>query len=349
MMRILYILFLGVCLSLNSVAQEPFLSQYHMAPTFLSPSMAGSTGGSRVVTNFRNQWPGIEQAYKTFTASADMYISPFNSGVGIIASKDLQGSGNLSTLNLSLQYSYRVKLSRTFQFVPGIQFSYGQRKIDLDKLTYATDIIAGTTNGMSYLYFDESSVNYFDFSTSAFLFANDMWIGVNVDHLFRPNTTFLGKEIEIPLKTTIFGAFHVWKERAFAMKFPKWAAFTLRYQQQHNANQLDMGAYLFLSILDIGAWYRGVPIFKDDTDNNRSLEHSAMVLSLGLSKEGFHVGYSFDVPLTKMTFDGRGAHELYMVIEMAEFFGFGDFCLSCLAKRKGIRFNREMPKNMKMY
>jgi type IX secretion system PorP/SprF family membrane protein len=339
-----------VLMPLISKAQDPFLSQFNMAPTFLSPSLAGSTGGSRFVANYRNQWPGIEQAYKTYAASVDMYLSPIKSGIGFVVTNDVQGSANLSTLNLGLQYSFRVKLNRRWQFVPGLQFTYGQRKIDLDKLTYATDIEAHTTNGMSYLYFDESSVSYLDFATSAFFFSKELWLGVNVDHLMNPNTSFLGDDLgKIPVKATLFGACNIWKDRSFAEKNPKRASFAFRYQRQNKVSQLDMGMYMYVSSIDFGAWYRGIPLFNNEPNDNRKVENSAVVLSVGLSKGGFHIGYAFDVPITNMTMNGRGAHEVYMVIEMASFFGFGDDCLSCLARRKGIRFNWEMPRNMKMY
>lgn len=87
--RITFILLLQVfLLGTKSYAQDPHFSQFYAAPTFMSPSLAGSTGGVRVTTNYRNQWPGIKQAYQSYAVSGDMYVNKYHSGFGAIMVTD---------------------------------------------------------------------------------------------------------------------------------------------------------------------------------------------------------------------------------------------------------------------
>ena len=71
------LLFLTVCVSLASVvtAQDPNFSQFFASPLTLNPALTGKFDGDfRFAANYRNQWPSINNAYTTGTASFDMGI-----------------------------------------------------------------------------------------------------------------------------------------------------------------------------------------------------------------------------------------------------------------------------------
>ena len=56
-------------------AQDPHFSQFFASPLSLNPALTGRFDGTlRVAGNYRNQWPTIDNAFKTYTASVDFAI-----------------------------------------------------------------------------------------------------------------------------------------------------------------------------------------------------------------------------------------------------------------------------------
>jgi type IX secretion system PorP/SprF family membrane protein len=77
------ILFLFIVLfSTRLFAQDPHFSQFYANSLYLSPSFAGITQGTRLITDIRDQWPGIPGSFFTSTISLDHFIPTLNSGWG---------------------------------------------------------------------------------------------------------------------------------------------------------------------------------------------------------------------------------------------------------------------------
>jgi Type IX secretion system membrane protein PorP/SprF len=106
---------LTVCVMLASVckAQDPNFSQFFSSPLTLNPALTGKFDGAfRLAGNFRNQWPTINNAYVTRTASIDFGIlknrlSDIDQlGVGILGVTDRAGDGVLVTNYAGLSLAY---------------------------------------------------------------------------------------------------------------------------------------------------------------------------------------------------------------------------------------------------
>ena len=67
---------------------------------YLSPSFAGATNEYRFAMNYRDQWPSVPGVFNTYSISFDKALTNFNSGIGVLATYDVAGSGNLSTTNI---------------------------------------------------------------------------------------------------------------------------------------------------------------------------------------------------------------------------------------------------------
>ena len=81
-------------------AQDPNFSQFFASPLTLNPALTGKFDGSfRVAGNYRNQWPTINTAFRTATASFDIAILqnklPYNDqfGVGVMGFTDRSANG----------------------------------------------------------------------------------------------------------------------------------------------------------------------------------------------------------------------------------------------------------------
>ena len=66
--------FIFVCVG-SAFAQDPHFSQFSSSPLTLNPAFTGKFFGTyRVAGNYRNQWPSINNAFTTATASIDFHI-----------------------------------------------------------------------------------------------------------------------------------------------------------------------------------------------------------------------------------------------------------------------------------
>lgn len=348
-MRIAAIIIVLITLfALPAIGQDPHFSQFYAAPNYLGPSLAGSSGGTRFVANYRNQWPGITKTYQTLAFSGDMYINKYRSGFGLIMVSDKAGSAALTTNLLGMQYSYRVQLGEEWQFVPGLQFTLSQRSIDRNKLIFPDEVQNGYPSaGDTYL--TDTKAQYVDFATSLFLYSPRLWFGLTADHLLAPNYTFMDEKATLPLKIVQFGGVNIWKQGAKRVEEPRTASLCYRFEYQNSFKQLDLGAYFFARVLDFGIWYRGLPVFNNKNAGDRKIDSDAIILMVGYSFGSFRIGYSYDIQLSSIAAYGAGAHEVSLQLEMGELFGCGAKYFDCFARRTGIQFDGDRPRKLKIF
>ena len=107
-MRRTWKLFVGVFIllfiSMQSNAQDPAFSQFYANPLYLNPAFTGATpkGCPRVNFNYRDQWPGIERTFVTYSASWDQHVDAVGGGLGVLVTQDRAGAGRLNTSQASL-------------------------------------------------------------------------------------------------------------------------------------------------------------------------------------------------------------------------------------------------------
>ena len=117
MKKILSTLIICVSLVSVSIAQDPNFSQFFASPLTMNPAMTGKFDGVyRFAANYRNQWPTINNAYTTMTASFDMgimknRIPDFDQfGIGLMAYSDKAGDGALNSVYYGLSVAYHKAL-----------------------------------------------------------------------------------------------------------------------------------------------------------------------------------------------------------------------------------------------
>src|SRR5829696_3271046 len=86
--------------ALSVKAQDPNFSQFFASPLTLNPALTGKFDGDfRLAANYRNQWPTINNAFTTYTVSADASILKSRIsevdqfGVGVMGFRDQSGNG----------------------------------------------------------------------------------------------------------------------------------------------------------------------------------------------------------------------------------------------------------------
>jgi type IX secretion system PorP/SprF family membrane protein len=316
-----YIVFfaaLFLCNAFSSYGQDPQYSQYYAAPLYLNPALAGSELTSRVGLNYRNQWPGLDANFSTFSAYYDTFNEDLNSGFGFHLMNDVEGAAGLRSISLSGLYSYELRLAEGAYFRPGFQVSYIRRDIGyFENLVFADQIPRwdpfGPLDPQTGLDGFGQPVNMLSLSFGGLFFTENFWIGGATHHVNQPNQSFIDGTSPLPMKISVHGGYriplapgpmrrdftHTYKERYITPTF--------NYKRQGPFEQLDVGAYLYAEPIILGLWYRGLPYKPVENQSNRD----AIVLLLGVSlPTGFNVGYSFDYTVSQLGIQSGGAHEI---------------------------------------
>jgi len=63
-------------------AQDPVFSQFYLSPLQLNPGLSGLTEDPRFSANYRNQYPGFNNAYRTYALSYDQFFPSIKGGLG---------------------------------------------------------------------------------------------------------------------------------------------------------------------------------------------------------------------------------------------------------------------------
>jgi len=297
-----------ILISINKLkAQDPQYSQFYASPLYLSPSLAGATGTSRIAYNFRDQWPAFAGTFITSSVSFDTYFPQYRSGVGVLFMGDFSGSSYMSQYLAGLQYSFDIPLNTEFSIRPGLGAYYIGRGIMSSNFIFGDQLttqLIGGGNGTSVQIPPIGSTHKADISASAVLFSRDLWFGFTADHLLMPNVSLAGLRDPLPMKFTAFAGVVLYNRITLRKEREQNLTLAANFKHQGNANQLDLGVYWRYRQLLVGSWYRGIPLFKKYAGSD------AIVLTMGLQTGKFNIGYSYDITFSDLISETGGAHEV---------------------------------------
>ena len=306
-----YILILTFFLSLNGYGQDPTFSQFYANPLYLAPSFAGATQDYRLGMNYRNQWPAIPGVFHTYCISFDKALPNFNSGIGVLATYDVAGSGDLSTTNIGLLYSYDFLINKEWHIRPGVNFKFYYLGLDIYKLIFNSQLTgSGTSPSLYPPPFD--NVADVDFATSALIYNDRIWGGFTLDHLLAPKTSFYGDDSNVPVKFNMFGGIQILKKTRLRVKMKEVLSVAMNFQRQAKFYQTDIGLYYYKDPLIFGLWYRGIPLVTSQAGD-------AIIGLVGIKTSQLHIGYSYDFTISNLISSSGGAHEISLVYEFTSF------------------------------
>jgi type IX secretion system PorP/SprF family membrane protein len=312
---------LMVCVALVSVsnAQDPNFSQFFASPLTLNPALTGKFDGVyRVAGNFRNQWPTINNAFVTKTASIDFGILQNRLaeidklGVGLLFVTDNAGDGVLVTNygGLSLAYHKGLDENGYNQIGIGFQATLASKRLDITKVKFGDQLTPlGFTGVTSEIFSNKQiSINYVDVnagvlyngSTNGY---NNFYIGASMYHINRPTETFKGGQYLLSARTTFQAG---GKIPAGPYNYLHFAANHSIQAKAHNT--MIGGAYSYNinqneenpTNIYIGSWYR----FND-----------AVIPYIGLEVGGLTIGASYDANTSslKPASNTRGGIEFSLI------------------------------------
>jgi type IX secretion system PorP/SprF family membrane protein len=299
------ILFFSFFICRLCCSQDPHFSQFFASPLTLNPANTGNFDGSfRANTNFRNQWPSINNAYKTYTVSIDAPIlekkipTYDRMGIGIVAMSDRSGNGLLSENNVALSVAYKKSLDdQGYSAISvGLQASYVNYRFNPsvayfeDQLTFdgftmpSSELLLGRNLSKSFVDFHAGLI--YTLSTTDY---NLFYIGSSYFHTFSPTMQFNDQQNNLSPRFNIHGGGYL----PLSLNSTIHASF--QYQQQQIQNEILLGAVYSYFLqpnprdyveLYLGSWIR---------------LNDAIIPYVGIDYNRLMIGISYDINSTKKT------------------------------------------------
>jgi type IX secretion system PorP/SprF family membrane protein len=240
-------------------AQDPYFSQFFMNPVYLNPSYAGTMKVPRVGVQYRNQWPGMGNAYTTYFASFDTYLPKISSGIGLLIYNDVQGDGLYTESSFKFIYSKEIRISKDWTMYGSITAGAQLNSLNTTRLIFSDslDPIYGQIQPTSEVLPDNNNRLFPDFGTGLLLFNDKYFFGLSSDHLSEPNKSiYSANSSQLPRKYTAHFEVNLpYYERGHWRKF-----CTLNpnfiIQTQGNEQNITYGLYANRKGISLGIWNR---------------------------------------------------------------------------------------------
>jgi len=308
-----------------SEAQDPNFSQFFASPLTLNPAMTGKFDGIfRVAGNFRNQWPTINNAFETKTASFDAgilknRIPEFDQfGVGFLGFTDRAGGGVLVNNSIGASVAYHKALDENgyHQLGAGFQGVFVNKRLDPGKVVFedelrANGFVPGTTqeiflnNRLNLSYFDLNAGIFYNGSTNGY---NNYYLGASLYHITRPEESHIQ---ELPNDVRFLINPRLTIQAGGKLPAGQYNAFHFsgNFSTQANARNIVIGGAYAMNLnfdesnptnLYLGSWFR----FQD-----------ALIPYIGLEFGDLHVGLTYDLNVSglKTASNYRGGIELSLI------------------------------------
>jgi len=207
-MKKLFTIISLVVVSNLALAQDPHFSQFFSSPLTLNPAFTGKFDGAvRVMGNYRNQWPSINNAFITSTGAVDFHIFqeslPKNDAWGLgallLSDKSAAGAVNYNYFSASTAYHKGLDEDGFHQLSLGVQATYASMFINTGDLKFESQLdpngggftLPGPYGGASL------STNYVDINAGLLYSGstddrNNFYGGLSLYHINAPKQTFLG-------------------------------------------------------------------------------------------------------------------------------------------------------------
>jgi type IX secretion system PorP/SprF family membrane protein len=307
-------LFIFGLITVEVKGQDPVFSQYYLSPLQLNPGLAGLTEDARVTANYRNQYPGFNNAYRTYALSYDQFFPHQNFGVGMWLLSDDAGDGILKTVKGAGIFSYRVQLNDHLYAKMGAEAAVVQSTLNWNKLLFGDQIddLSGSVSpgGIPYptdeTAPDKNNVIYPDLGIGGVLYGKTIYAGLGIRHLNTPAPEFLvenpGLTSGIPMRWTIHGgaSWRVLKEM-FGRYNKVMMSPSFIFVSQGDFNQFNGGLVMDAESFSFGIQYR-----------ISAGQSESLIGSIGLRTNKLRLGYSYDATISG--FEGTsGTHEIGLV------------------------------------
>ena len=311
-LKLKYILLMACSLQLTASlhAQDPTFSQFFSSPLNVNPALTANINADwRAISNYRSQWMNATSPYVTGTISYDTKVQKkvaFQEennfvGLGGMLMFDRAMAGVYKAIFASLNLSYNVKLIDgpvVHRLAAGFGGSYGKRSVDYSRVNFEDQYTGFGFNtnlptGETSLYDMKGFISVNTGLTYSITSENSNFdIGASLFHVNRPKQTFMADDNQrLAVRQVAHANFETYLNDRTILNM---AAI---YQKQTSATYISAGGGIgyYLGdetgpIINAGLWY---------------WKENGFVPYVGLAKNNFQVGFSYDVTTNKLNESAR--------------------------------------------
>lgn len=320
-----------------SSGQDPNYSQWLNAPLYYNPAYTGLNTGIRARFSARDQWPNLEQDFRTLYFSADLGDRnlPGAGGIGLLINKDNEGISFIKDLAVGLTISVRIPLASNVTSQVGIKGALMQKWIEWNNLVFSDQLNPKYGNIYSTLVNppEENQRMFPDFAFGGLIqFVNDEGnitgtVGASVDHIFQPDESFLAtSKSPLPRKYVGHADFVISIGRGPSSSQNPLRGFgdALRlnpgiiYQNQHGLSSIQIGINTLKYNCYLGGYFKASSIYGPTTSLMLLAGYRYMIGDISMK-----FMYSYDLQISKNLQGTGGAHEISLILEVKSLRVFG--------------------------
>lgn len=288
--RITYFIIISCIYSLSLNAQQiPSLSQYMENTYLINPAASGSSQASNVALHYKRWWSGFNESPTMQVISGH---TPLSGNVGIGAKFFNYSTGPISKLGIEGTYAYHFKVGSSSKIALGLSAQLYQFYLNKNLLKLEEE------NDQAILYSSDKLISP-DAAFGAYFYDENYFAGISVYQLINKkvhlmNSDYLeNKQVRHYFLT---GGYRFNINETFAIEPSILAKFI-----EAGVGQLDFNVKsLYKQFLWLGVSYR---------------TSEAVAINLGVKKEPFAFGYSYDVLISDIRKHSVGSHELLFIYQ----------------------------------
>ncbi len=276
-----------VLFSVIGVSQQlPHYSQYMFNPFLINPAVAGTMKNTQAQIGFRGQWVGFNDAPQTGIASCQGLIVD-NLGVGGILFRDK--TGPISRTGMLLSCAYHIQVNKDAYLSFGLEGIMYQHVLNYDELTLDLPNDQLVTSGLR-------KDMLYDSNSGIYLYSDKYFAGISISQMIQSKIDM--SEINSGLnKLARHYFFH------FGYRLEVNEEFDIEPSVLYKAiasapSQIDINTkVIYKKLIWLGLSYR---------------QKESAVLMLGLQKDKYLIGYSYDITLSNIRKYSSGSHEIML-------------------------------------
>jgi type IX secretion system PorP/SprF family membrane protein len=327
-MKIKLFIIIFTCFFYSNVkAQDPVFTQYFLVPETLNPGFSGFMETTYTGIIHREQWPDLDLKIDTDYAFVNTWSESMNSGIGLSILNQRENVTNYNFTQVNANYAYKVRISDEWDFRPAVEVGFGLKSFAFQNLLLEDqiNIRTGINNSSSNdPLLKNDKISFFDVSAGMVFNTEDLWIGLSMKHLNKPNIAF-NQDENLPLNTFFSlstGYEFLLADYIDVMFFPYATKMfvTSNYMQQGRYNRLDIGASILFEKMFFGATAVTNPA-KNGIDSQLL---TSVNLFTGLQYDHLRLGVSYDLNTSKIGKTG-GVYELSLTYQ----FNLDKKCFGC--------------------
>jgi type IX secretion system PorP/SprF family membrane protein len=274
----------------GSAQQNSLFNTYSLDPLQLNIAYAGAACTEANV-HYRTQWIGLKEAPKLIQLNAHAALGKSNA---LALRVNSQTQGILNTLQATLGYSYRFKISEKTKIHLGLGIGWSQAALNAQKAVVidANDVTLNNNN--------RQTANGFDSEFGAMVVGEKLKAGVSVLHLYNSSPDFSGTntyKVLPQVNTQVSYTFNKGKK----VEIEPW--FLDRYTVNGTHVAEGMLNFNFIQMITVGAGYRS--------------GYGVMGL-LGAKVGNVKLAYSFDYGTTKNATNMGSSHQVMLGFSMCK-------------------------------